>query len=411
MSSDKLSPAPALSQPFHDSHRSSSARQEVQRVRRKADNSGKPFIVDTSATMLKKNELLSRNARQLYLTMRALADGKTGELRIGGRWLKATVFDRAAEMCKNTRLPAMRELIASGFVTLDRPRIWRTIGGRMRAVAGRPEYTVHRKPVPKNHRKANHSSKVHLQESISSTVQEMNSQVLPNPPFSPGVVVSGGIPGSESILATAMGHNHQNLHPADDGFSASPSKNFTETAKTFLLSKGHDSRMVDIALARVADLAGAKKKIPRSPAYFVTSVERAFADPEERAAIEAVLARRAEIGVSSDAPLDPTEKHPASKISMVHEVVEEAARTGRPAREVLGEHLVPGADAIIGRRLERRGNGSVRELIERLEESGVALELNQPSFVNRAERDGADVFETAGLSEAKNVKTLMDGLE
>lgn len=111
------------------------------------------------------------------------------------------------------------------------------------------------------------------------------------------------------------------------------------TAKIILLSKGYDPQMVDVALARVADLADAKKAIPRSPAYFVTSVERALRDAEESTEIEAILARRGEAGVTSDTPLNPMEKHPASKIVMVHEVVEEAARIKRPASEVLAKTL------------------------------------------------------------------------
>ena len=42
----------------------------------------KAFIVDAPATMLKRNSSISRNARILYNAMRALADGKTGELKI-----------------------------------------------------------------------------------------------------------------------------------------------------------------------------------------------------------------------------------------------------------------------------------------------------------------------------------------
>lgn len=360
MSRAKLSLAPGGDQSARDSHRSPSARgdEAPPRVKRKASSSRALFIVDAPATMLKRNAELSRNARILYITMRALADGKTGHLKIEGRWLRASVFDRAAEMCRCVRLRAMRELVAYGLVSVERERVERYLGGRRRVVLGPCRYTVHRQAVaPETGKKPEI-----LQESIPSTVEEIDSHYLSTPPCN---------------VVHAVGNDHQNLHPADDGFSASPPKDLiTETAKAFLLSKGHDPRMVDIALARVADLAGAKKKIPRSPAYFVTSVERAFADPEERAAIEAVLARRAEIGVSSDAPLDPTEKHPASKISMVHEVVEEATRTGRPAREVLGEHLVAGADANIGRRLDLRDNRSVRELIERPEECGVAVEVN-----------------------------------
>jgi hypothetical protein len=123
----------------------------------------RPFLVGAPAPVLKKHPGFSKHARQLYVTLRALADGKTGELRIRERWLKATVFDSAAEMCKRVRLRAMRELIAAGLVTTERPRIWCTIGGPTRAVAGPSRYTVYREPAPKISQKAKDSSKVHFQ--------------------------------------------------------------------------------------------------------------------------------------------------------------------------------------------------------------------------------------------------------
>ena len=302
--------------------------------RKYAENS-RPFIVDAPATMLKRNTELSRNARNLYGTMRALADGKTGHLKIKGRWLRACVFDRAAEMCRCVRLGAMRELVAYGLVTVERERIERFLDGRRRVVFGPCHYTVHRQAVS---RKTFKKPQI-LQESIFSTVEEIDSQVFSNPPL--GACDSVGISGSELSSEIALGNNHQSLQPEDDNFPASTPKNSkTETAKTLLLNKGHDPQMVDIALARVADLAGAKKKIPCSSAYFVTSVERALADPEDHAEIEAILARRAETGITSDAPLNPMEKHRASKIVMLHEVIEEAARFGRPACEVMRERLV-----------------------------------------------------------------------
>lgn len=317
-----------------DSHRSLSARGESPRVKRKANSSRSPFIVDMDASILRK---LGKHARALYNALRYMADGKSGELRFRERWYKAKEFDREAKMCERVRLAAMRELVAAGLVTFTRPRVWRMIGGRLRAVAGSVHYVVYRQPVPlKNRQKTRDSSKLHLQNCIPGSLLEMQSQIVPNPPLGAGGSVfpdSENDSGSESAKSSSA--------PADDDFPASTSKNSkAETAKTLLLSKGHDPQMVDIALARVADLAGAKKKIPRSPAYFVTSVERALADPEDRAEIEAILAQRAETGVTSDAPLNPIEKHRASKIVMLHEVVEEAARIGRPAFEVLRERLV-----------------------------------------------------------------------
>jgi hypothetical protein len=251
-----------------------------------------PFIVDMPAPMLTRNTELSRNARNLWGTLRGLADGKTGELRIKGQWMKATYFDRKAEMCKNTRLPAMRELIATGYVTVKRPRVWRMIGGRMRAVAGPTQYTVHREPAPRIDQQSKDSSKVHLQESISSTVQKMDSQFFSNPPLrADGSVFSEHTQGLEITVES----NHQRHLPADDEFSASSFNNMkTEKARGILLGRGHDPLFVDIALARVVDLAEAKKKIPRSAEYFVTSVERALSDPQEYAEIDEIIALRTE---------------------------------------------------------------------------------------------------------------------
>ena len=108
-----------------------------------------PFIVDADAALLKRNPRLSRHARNLYGTMRALADGKTGELRINGRWLRATVLDKAAEMCKRVRMAAMRELVAAGYVLMQRPLVHRELGGRARAVLGPSQYTVLKIPQTK----------------------------------------------------------------------------------------------------------------------------------------------------------------------------------------------------------------------------------------------------------------------
>src|ERR1700722_10047336 len=69
-----------------------------------------PFIVDVPAPMLKRHFQLSMNARRLYMTLRALAEGTTGELKINGQWLRAKAIESAAEMGRDVRLAAMREL-------------------------------------------------------------------------------------------------------------------------------------------------------------------------------------------------------------------------------------------------------------------------------------------------------------
>lgn len=176
--------------------------------------SQKPFIVDTKATMLKKHRNLTKHARQLYLTMRALADGKTGELRINGRWLKASVFDASAEMCRDLRMSAMRELIAVGLVTLKRARVCRLIDGRRRSVLGETQYTVHREPVLKDHHEAKDSSKVDLVKSISSTVVEIDSQFIPEIPTGMRGELVFGFSGAEE---EEEGSSHHHQGDEDDG--------------------------------------------------------------------------------------------------------------------------------------------------------------------------------------------------
>ena len=111
------------------------------------------------------------------------------------------------------------------------------------------------------------------------------------------------------------------------------------TAKTILVEKGFDSDVVEVALLRVANLAAAKGKNPRTPAYFIAGVERSLADEEEASVCRSIAAERRRAGVPIDAPLRPDEWHAASKIEFVHAAVEDADRLGRRASEVAAERL------------------------------------------------------------------------
>ena len=147
----------------------------------------KPFIVDADARMLKKSTgevKLSRAARILYLALRALANGKTGELKIRGRWLKSEQFDAQAEMCRDIRLRAMRELQVLGYVTVKRERVLQVIDGRKRVVLGAVHYTVHRHPAATQDSSKPQANGPSLLQSISSTVEEIDSQIISNPPVS-----------------------------------------------------------------------------------------------------------------------------------------------------------------------------------------------------------------------------------
>jgi len=156
-----------------------------------------PFIVTVAPGLLHG---LTPRACRLFMTLLRRADGHTGELKIPGRkwnkaesvWLKATQFDREANMSKPTRMKAMRELIARGLVTVARPRVHRVIGGRMRAVAGPTQYTVHRTPANTrtHHERPTKSSKVKgvpvFQKSNSSIVEKVDPEVLSTtPPIAP----------------------------------------------------------------------------------------------------------------------------------------------------------------------------------------------------------------------------------
>ena len=149
-----------------------------------------PFIVDVSASLLRRNTELSKAARVLYSTMRSLADGKTGAVRIKNRWLKARAIDAEGEMCRCVRLRAMRELVATqGLVTMERERIERVIGCRKRVVLGACHYFVHRQPVPSASRK----KQPFLLKSLSSTVEEIDPQFISQHPGGPAIGRVGSI--------------------------------------------------------------------------------------------------------------------------------------------------------------------------------------------------------------------------
>lgn len=117
-------------------------------------------------------------------------------------------------------------------------------------------------------------------------------------------------------------------------------KDKKQTARTVLIEEcGLDPDLVDVGLLRVADLARALKKSPRSVAYFVASVKNSLADPDEAEQCRSIAAERRCSGLPIDAPLRPLEWHVRSKIALIHESVEVAQRDDRDAREVQAEMI------------------------------------------------------------------------
>jgi len=117
-------------------------------------------------------------------------------------------------------------------------------------------------------------------------------------------------------------------------------KGMKQTARAILIAEGgFDPDLVDVALLRVADLARALKKSPRSVAYFVASVKNSLADPDEAEQCQSIATERRRSGLPIDAPLRPDEWHVRSKIALIHESVEVAQRDDRDAREVQAEMI------------------------------------------------------------------------
>jgi hypothetical protein len=154
-----------------------------------------PFIVYAPASMLKRHVRLSKNARHLWSTLLALADGQTGELKVKGRWRKAKEFDAAAEICREVRFAAMKELIAEGLVGRKFEMAVRFIGGRRRAVRSRVQYTVYHTPQKPNVFGGADPKIVKnpciLLKSISSMVEKIDPQVLSRLPLTGSIPAAG----------------------------------------------------------------------------------------------------------------------------------------------------------------------------------------------------------------------------
>ena len=140
------------------------------------------FIVDVPASLLKRNPKLSRDARRLYLTMRGLANGKTGELAIRGCPLDWRYISRQAEMGRDAWQRAVRDLIAAGLVVRKRERVTIYRGGRRRVVLGRARYFVHRQARAAKQAKSEKDSRILLMPGFS-TVEESGTQISSNTPY------------------------------------------------------------------------------------------------------------------------------------------------------------------------------------------------------------------------------------
>jgi hypothetical protein len=183
----------------------------------------KSFIVDVPASLLKRNAKLSRDARRLYLTMRGLANGKTGELAIRRCPLDWRYISRQAEMGRDAWQRAVRELIAAGFVVRKRERVTIYRGGRRRVVLGRALYFVHRQARAAKPAKTEKDSRILLIPGFS-TVEESGTQISSETPRSERLGSDGfDFPVSGLRTGRAQSSSPAN-RPDDDGRALSDSK-------------------------------------------------------------------------------------------------------------------------------------------------------------------------------------------
>jgi hypothetical protein len=118
--------------------------QPGERKERTVAQAKKPFVVrETADWLLSRQDWVSDGARHLYLTLRTLADHKTGELRIPGKnWIKLRTIEKKAGISHNTRKKYMRELIALNAIRVDREYVDRKIDGRELKVLGDAQVTL-----------------------------------------------------------------------------------------------------------------------------------------------------------------------------------------------------------------------------------------------------------------------------
>lgn len=197
----------------------------------------KPFITNIEP---RTTANLTPRATKLLLSLMGMADGDTGELKIPKNWNRAEPYwytgkdiEKRANMSKPTRLLAMNELKAAGFVTMKRTQVWRQIDGRLRAVAGHMEYTLHRQPkmpqIPAKSSKVKVESD--LQKSTFSTVKEVDQQIIQEHQSSAAGCFSGVVelnPGG-----APRHHHHQKNEDEDDARATSqPARHVNPAGKS-----------------------------------------------------------------------------------------------------------------------------------------------------------------------------------
>jgi hypothetical protein len=224
------------------------------------------FMVDVPAKLLKRNEHLSKNATRLYLAMRALADGHTGELKRRGRWLRAEEIDTEAEMCREVRMKSMRDLIAAGLVTYKFEMVVRVIKGRRRAVRAGTQYVVYRRAQIVAKPRV-------LLKSVSSKVEKIDRQYISRRPSVGLTRLAAGfeveLPTGGKRAKSSPTPRAKSTRRADDGPLLPCFEDFQRQFPTVT------PRQFSFASERILSRA---KTEPCSRRYWQTSLENFFAN-------------------------------------------------------------------------------------------------------------------------------------
>ena len=223
--------------------------------------------------MTRKHANLSKAARSLYLTMRGLASGKSGELAIRGNPFDWKYIARKAEIGRDVWQRCIKELLAAGLVSRLRERVCMYRDGRKRAVLGRAHYFVHRQP------KTAKKPKILLMPDFS-TVEESGRQIFQK--HLEAWSVAADSLASDELKSGNLTEESSKAPVTDDDFLRVNRDYFSLpkfiSASEEILQKEHPQWkrwQVQAAIWTVAVNAFNSGKVPRSAQYFVAGV-RAF---------------------------------------------------------------------------------------------------------------------------------------
>lgn len=253
--------------------------------------SHKPFIVDVDAVLLKRHSQLSKGARNLYGTMRGLADGKTGELAINGHPLDWRYISSQAEIGRCSWLKYLRELRLAGLVSVTRERVLRLIDGRRYVVLGPSLYVVHRQAVTPE----NVKNQPILLKSDCATVGESDPQIIQT---HPSVSVSSGfaVPRGEGVSGEHTRNHHlrfESSKPDDDrGYASNHFEKIQDKAKAILTGQGESPDFVDEAFLLFDDRSELFGSTPATANYYLTCFEQLKHDSVQMAELWGVVKRK-----------------------------------------------------------------------------------------------------------------------